>query len=209
PPLVPYPTLFRSHPGGAVGAQVPARDVAARAAPAAVAAHLEPLGGEAVPGDGGELAQEGGGPLVLGAAAPLEHVRVDVRGLAPLPCPVLVHRASLGQVRSSAVRSAACRERRPASASDGTASSSWVRPWVRRRARPRSMSSRRCSAFLSAAFVSRGGSWIDSSASIPAWSWRPRSSSASNSAPKSRARFMIHSHRRKMMTPARAPYVSS
>ena len=70
---------------------------------------------------------------------------------------------------------------------------------------PASTSSSAFLAFLSLARVSRGGSWSVFSASMPAWSSRPRSSSASNSAPKSSARFVIHSSSRKMMTPARVP----
>ena len=53
--------------------------------------------------------------------------------------------------------------------------------------------------------VSRGGSWMFSSASTPAWSSRPRSSSESNSAPNSRARLVSHSQSRKTMTPASEP----
>ena len=52
---------------------------------------------------------------------------------------------------------------------------------------------------------SRGGSWMVSSATMPACSSRPRSSSASSSAPKRSARLVIHSHSRNTTTPAREP----
>ena len=66
-------------------------------------------------------------------------------------------------------------------------------------------SSSSLAAFLSLALVSRGGSWSVSSAAMPACSWRPRSISASSSAPNSSARLVIHSHSRKTMTPASEP----
>ena len=68
---------------------------------------------------------------------------------------------------------------------------------------------RRPAACLSSAFsmlrVSRGGSWMVSSAGMPACSSRPRSSSASSSAPNSSARLVIHSQSRNTMTPASEP----
>lgn len=69
--------------------------------------------------------------------------------------------------------------------------SSWLRPALSRRFRPRSTSSAYFFAFLSLALVSRAGSCSSSSAAIPACSSRPRSISLSTSAPNSRMALMM------------------
>src|SRR5664280_1952384 len=75
----------------------------------------------------------------------------------------------------------------------GFVPSSSSRAWLRS-SRPRCTSAACLVSALSMLRVSRAGSWMVSSAATPHWSSRPRSSSASSSAPKSRARLVIHSH---------------
>src|SRR3954447_5015555 len=79
--------------------------------------------------------------------------------------------------------------------------------YVSRSSRPRSTSSASFFSAFSMLRVSRGGSCTVFSAGRPAWSSRPRSSSASSSAPKSNAMLVSHSQRRNTITPAREPYV--
>src|SRR5690606_6811087 len=75
--------------------------------------------------------------------------------------------------------------------------------WASRSLRPCSTSSSSLAAFFSLTRESRSGSCSVFSAGIPACSWRPRSISASNSAPNNRARLVIHNHSRKITAPAR------
>src|SRR5674476_1520640 len=104
----------------------------------------------------------------------------------------------------TALGAVVCRCGRRYPPSVGFVPSSSSRAWFRI-SRPRCTSAACLVSALSMLRVSRAGSWMVSSAAMPDRSSRPRSSSASSSAPKSRARLVIHSHNRNTMTPANAP----
>ena len=120
-----------------------------------------------------------------GTLAPVERRGPErARGFGPAGCADPRPRAGPGSCRGLRVR-------RP--------------PLRSRSSRPRWMSSSSRACSLSLCLVSRGGSWMVSSASMPAWSWRPRSISASNSAPNSSDMLRIQSHSSETMTPPIAP----